>query len=238
MEYNYTKSFVETRQPTYDMGLRKYMIAVFQYMAYALIITAIVSMGAASSDAFMNLIFNSPLKWLIIIAPVIMAFYMGSKITSISEQSAQTLFAIFSGLMGLSMSNIFIIYTGESIARVFFITASTFGVMSLYGYQTSRDLTSMGSFLFMGIIGLFIAGLVNIFMQSSAMQLILSFVGVIVFTLFTAYDVQRIKEVYYQSGGNEYISKRLAIYGALSLYMDFINLFVSLLQFFGVRKGE
>jgi len=157
---------------------------------------------------------------------------------SMSVTGAQTCLMIFATLMGLSLSTIFILFTGESIARVFFITASTFGAMSVYGHTTKRDLTSMGSFLMMGVIGLLIASVVNIFMQSGAMQFIISIIGVIVFTLFTAYDSQKIKALYYQTQSNALVTQKLAIYGSLALYMDFINIFVFLMQLLGVRRDE
>jgi len=195
-------------------------------------------MVAASSPQFLYVIHGTSLKWVVAFAPVMMAFYMGSRLMSMSVTGAQTCLIIFATLIGLSLSSIFILFTGESIARVFFITASTFGAMSIYGYSTKRDLTSMGSFLIMGVIGILIASIVNIFMQSGATQFMISVIGVGVFTLLTAYDAQRIKSLYYQSYSNAEITQKLAIYGALTLYMDFINLFVFLLQLFGVKRDE
>ena len=214
----------------YDWGLREYLLKVYQYMALALTLTAVISMGSASSPQFLNLIHSTSFKWIIVFAPLGMAFYMGSRLMTISVNGAQTCLIIFAILMGLSLSSIFIVFTGESIARVFFITASTFGVMSIYGHTTKKDLTSMGSFLMMGVIGLLIASIVNIFMQSGAIQFIISIIGVLVFTLFTAYDAQRIKALYYQTRSNAEVTQKLAVYGSLTLYMDFINLFVFLLQ--------
>ena len=236
---NLNSVYESTSQKThYDWGLREYLLRVYQYMAFALALTAVISMGAALSSQFINLIHSTPLKWVIAFAPLGMAFYMGSRLMSMSVTGAQTCFMIFATLMGLSLSSIFIIYTGESIARVFFITASTFGAMSIYGHTTKRDLTSMGSFLIMGVIGLLIASVANIFMQSSAMQFIISIAGVGIFTLLTAYDSQKIKALYYQTQGNAEVTHKLAIYGSLTLYMDFINLFVFLLQLLGVRKND
>jgi FtsH-binding integral membrane protein len=207
-------------------------------MGLALALTAVISMGAASSAQFINLIHGTSLKWIIAFAPLGMAFYMGSRLMSMSVTGAQTCFMIFATLMGLSLSSIFIMYTGDSIARVFFITASTFGAMSIYGHTTKRDLTSMGSFLIMGVVGLLIASIANIFMQSSAMQFIISIIGVGIFTLLTAYDSQKIKALYYQTQNSAEVTQKLAIYGSLTLYMDFINLFVFLLQLLGVRKND
>ena len=240
MDINNIKQVFESsgQKTNYDWGLREYLLRVYQYMAFALALTAVISMGAASSPEFLNIIHNTPLKWVIVFAPLVMAFYMGSRLMSMSVTGAQTCLMIFATLMGLSLSSIFIFFTGESIARVFFITASTFGAMCIYGHSTKKDLTSMGSFLIMGVIGLLIASVVNIFMQSGAMQFVISIVGVLVFTLFTAYDSQRIKALYYQVQSNSLITQKLAIYGSLTLYMDFINLFIFLLQLFGVRRDD
>jgi uncharacterized protein len=232
-------SYEDTSKKThYDWGLREYLLRVYQYMAFALVLTAVISMGAASYPQFLNLIYNTPLKWIIAFAPLVMAFYMGSRLMSMSVTGAQTCLMIFATLMGLSLSSIFIVYTGESIAKVFFITASTFGAMSIYGHSTKRDLTNMRSFLIMGVIGILIASVVNIFMQSGAMQFVISIIGVGVFTLLTAYDAQKIKTMYYQTQNNAEVTQKLAIYGSLTLYMDFINIFVFLLQLFGVRKND
>ena len=240
MDFDNIKSEYEStsKRTHYDWGLREYLLKVYQYMAFALALTGVVSMGAASSPEFLSIIHGTSFKWLIALAPLIMAFYMGSRLMSMSVNGAQTCLMVFATLMGLSLSSIFIVFTGESIARVFFIAASTFGAMSIYGHSTKKDLTSMGSFLIMGVIGLLIASVANIFMQSGAMQFIISIVGVLVFTLFTAYDSQRIKALYYQVQSNSLITQKLAIYGSLTLYMDFINLFVFLLQLLGVRRDD
>jgi uncharacterized protein len=240
MNFDNIKSVYESssKRTHYDWGLREYLLKVYQYMAFALAITAVISMGAASSGQFINLIHGTPLKWVIAFAPLGMVFYMGSRLMSMSVSGAQICLMIFATLMGLSLSSIFIMFTGESIAKVFFITASTFGAMSIYGHSTKKDLTSMGSFLIMGVIGLFIASIVNIFMQSGAMQFIISIISVLVFTLFTAYDSQRIKALYYQANNNSEVTQKLAVYGSLTLYMDFINLFVFLLQLLGIRRND
>ena len=236
MDYtNYAQSDVQ--RPGYNEGLRVYMLSVFQNMGIALVITALVAMFTASSPALMNAIFSTPLQWVVMLAPLGMVFFMSAKIMSMSVSGARTSLWVFAGLMGLSLSSIFYVYTSESIAKTFFITASLFGAMALYGHTTKKDLTGMGSFLMMGVIGIFIASLANMFFQSSALSNVLSYVGVIVFTLLTAYDVQMLKSVYYQMGSssNE-VAQKTAIYGALNLYMDFINLFIFLLRIFGVRR--
>ena len=238
MTINYINTQTRTRKDSYDFGLKKYLISVYQYMAFALSITAFVAMGVASSQEVMYAIHGSGLKWIIALAPIGMAFYIGRSLMSMSQTAAQACLMIFAVLMGLSLSSIFIVFTGESIARVFFITASTFGVMSIYGNNTKKDLSSIGSFLIMGATGLLISSIVNIFLQSSAIYFISSVIGVIVFTLFTAYDTQRIKELYYQSQGDEELVSKLSVYGSLTLYMDFINLFIFILQILGVRRND
>lgn len=220
-----------------DLGLRSYMLKVYNFMALALVLTGVVALVAASSPQLMMTLFTTPLKWVVIFAPLAVVLLLSFRIDSLSYSSAQAIFWLYAGLVGLSLSTIFIIYTGESITRVFFITAATFGSMSLYGYTTKRDLTGFGSFLFMGLIGIVIASIVNIFMQSSALQFAISAIGVLVFTGLTAYDTQAIKDRYYscRSDGEEQLGK-VALMGALSLYLDFINLFISLLRLFGDRR--
>jgi len=220
---------------SYDAGLRAYMVKVYNFMAIALGISGLTSFLTASSPTLMNAIFGTPLSWLVILAPLGFVIFFSAKINSISSQKAQTFLWIFAVLMGLSLASIFVIYTGTSIARVFFISAATFGAMSLYGYTTKKDLTGMGSFLMMGLIGLIIASLVNIFLKSSAFEFAISAIGILIFIGLTAYDTQRIKHSYYHSSDSEMIGK-MAVMGALSLYMDFINLFLMMLRMFGDRR--
>ena len=176
-----------------------------------------------------------PAKWLVILAPLALVFFMSFRIHTLSLPAAQATFWIYAALVGVSFGSLGLIYTGGSIARVFLITAVTFGSMSLYGYTTKRDLTGMGSFLFMGLIGLIVASLVNLFFASSAMSFALSVISVLIFTGFTAYDTQAIKETYYEGDGSTVMGHK-AIMGALRLYLDFINLFLSLLRLFGNRN--
>jgi FtsH-binding integral membrane protein len=218
-----------------DQGLRSYMLSVYNYMAVGLGITGLVAFFASSSPEFMSAIFGTPLKWVVMLAPFIMVFVLSARIAHMSFSSAQITFWVYAGLMGLSLSSIFLVFTGESIAKLFFITSFVFAAMSLYGYTTKRDLSEFGSFLIMGVIGIVIASLVNIFLKSSAMQMIISVVGVLVFTGLTAYDTQTIKEMYFAADNAETAGKK-AILGALNLYLDFINLFISLLQLFGDRR--
>jgi len=218
-----------------NQGLRSFMMRVYNYMTLGLAVTGIVSFLLSTNMEVMATIWNTPLKWLVMFAPLGVVMFLSFRIQSLSFPTAQGIFWAYSALMGVSLSMIFLVYTGTSISRVFFITSATFGAMSLYGYTTGRDLTGMGSFLFMGLIGIIIAGLVNIFLQSTMMQFIISAVGVLVFTGLTAYDTQQIKWSYLESDTMEDTGKK-AIFGALQLYLDFINLFLSLLQIFGDRR--
>jgi FtsH-binding integral membrane protein len=248
---------------TVDAGLRAYMLRIYNYMSIGLAITGLAALGvykfAVTSDAaeavrsasgaairvaegqfltsFGYAMFASPLKWLFILAPLAMVMVISFGIDRLRPATAQMLFWVFSALMGISLSSIFLVYTHTSIVRVFFITAATFGALSLYGYTTKRDMSGMGSFLFMGLIGIIIASLVNLFLASSMLQFVVSVVGVLVFAGLTAWDTQRLKNDYiygYASQGGD-IAERAAITGALSLYLNFINLFTLLLQLLGQR---
>ena len=224
--------------PATDEGLRSFMLSVYNYMGLGLAITGIVALAVASSPAIYVPIFTTPLKWVVMLAPLGFVMFLGARIQSMSISAAQITFWLFAAVMGISMASIFLVFTGESIARVFFITAATFGAVSLYGYTTKRDLTGMGSFLFMGLIGIVIASLVNIFVGSSALQFAVSVIGVLVFTGLTAWDTQRLKNEYLgglQMGGE--LAAKGAIMGALSLYLNFINLFMMLLQLFGNQRN-
>ncbi|MEM6460844.1 MAG: Bax inhibitor-1/YccA family protein [Pseudomonadota bacterium] len=222
-----------------DEGLRSYMLRVYNLMAMGLAITGVASYGtylmAANNPAFAQVLYGSPLRWVVMLAPLAMVFFLSFRVNKMSVSAAQTTFWAFSALMGLSLSSIFIVFTGQSIVQTFFITAASFGALSLWGYTTKRDLSGMGSFLFMGLIGIIIAMLVNIFLQSSALQFAISAIGVLVFAGLTAYDTQQIKEMYYE-GDSAVAAGRKAIMGALRLYLDFINLFLFLLQFLGNRE--
>lgn len=222
-------------QAQIDEGLRSYMLGVYNYMASALLLTGIVAFMTASSPTMLSLIFGTPLKWVVILAPLGMVFFLAARVHKMSTTAAQATFWIYAGLMGLSLASIFVVYTGESIARTFAITACTFGAMSLWGYTTKRDLSGMGSFLMMGLIGLIIASIVNIFLDSSMMQWVISVIGVLVFTGLTAYDTQQIKEMYFEGDGRDVATKK-SVMGALRLYLDFINLFLMLLHLFGNRE--
>ena len=248
---------------TVDAGLRSYMLSIYNYMTVGLAITGFAALGvykfAVTSDmadavrsasgaairvaegqfltSFGYAMFASPLKWVFILAPLAMVFAISFGINRLKPATAQLLFWAFAALMGISLSSIFLVYTHTSIVRVFFITSATFGALSLYGYTTKRDMTGMGSFLIMGLFGVIIASLVNLFLASSMLQFIVSVVGVLVFAGLTAWDTQRLKNEYiygYAAEGGE-VAERAAITGALSLYLNFINLFTLLLQLLGQR---
>jgi uncharacterized protein len=219
-----------------DAGLRAHMQRIYGYMAGGLALTGLVAYLAAASGFYQS-IAATPLIWLVMLAPLGFVLVLSFGIQRMAAGTAMLLFWLYAAVMGLSLGGIFLVFTGESIARVFFITAATFGAMSLYGYTTRSDLSRFGSFLMMGLIGIVIASLVNIFIGSSALQFAISIIGVIVFVGLTAYDTQRIKEMYLESDTGEIAGKK-AVLGALALYLDFINLFMMLLQLFGNRRDN
>jgi uncharacterized protein len=217
-----------------DAGLRRYMLSVYNYMAAGLGLTGLVAYIAVATG-FYQQIAATPLIWVVMLAPLGAVLFLSFRIERMSIGATQATFWGFAAVMGLSLAGILLIYTGTSIARVFFISAGTFAAMSLYGYSTSRDLSRFGSFLFMGLIGIVLASVVNVFIGSSALQFAISVIGVLLFTALTAYDTQRVKAVYVTGGGHENPAKA-ALMGALTLYLDFINLFVMLLQLTGTRR--
>ncbi|ABS63015.1 protein of unknown function UPF0005 [Parvibaculum lavamentivorans DS-1] len=230
-----------------DEGLRSYMLRVYNYMAGALALTGLVAYFAytaavqetAGGPVLTSLgetLYASPLKWVVMLAPLAFVMVLSFGIQRLSLSATQLLFWAFAGVMGLSLSSIFLVFTGESITTTFFVTAAAFGSLSLYGYTTKRDLTGMGSFLFMGLIGIIIAMVVNIFLASSALQFAISVLGVLIFAGLTAYDTQRIKGMYYE-GDSVAAAGKKAVMGALSLYLDFINMFMFLLQFMGSQRS-
>ena len=218
-----------------DVGLRDYMLRIYNYMASGLALTGIVAYLFAQYLQANPALARSPVMFLLMLAPIGLVMWLSFGIERMQASTAQLLFWVYAGVMGLSLASVFLVFTGESIARVFFITAGTFGAMSLYGYTTQRDLTQWGSFLFMGLIGIVLASLVNIFLASSALSFAISVIGVIVFVGLTAYDTQQIKESYFAYDDGQIAGKK-AIMGALRLYLDFINLFMMLLQLFGTRR--
>ncbi len=236
-----------------DQGLRAYMIKVYNLMGLGLLITglaavATIMMATTSTPtayaigdgtyltAFGYAIFASPLKWVVILAPLAAVFFLSFRVQTMSVSAAQATFWVYAALVGLSLSSIFLVYTTASISQTFFATAAAFGALSLYGYTTKRDLTAMGSFLIMGVFGIIIASVINIFLQSSALSFAVSAIGVLVFAGLTAYDTQKIKEMYFEND-DVAVMGRKAIMGALQLYLDFINLFMFLIQLFGNRNN-
>ena len=226
----------QSRQGEMDMGLRAYMLKIYNYMALGLGITGVIAYYVASNEnLLMAIMGNQILFWGLIIAQFGAVMFLVSRVSKMSTRAAQLTFWGYAALTGLTLSGVFAAYTFESLARVFFITSGTFGAMSLYGYTTKRDLTAMGSFLMMGLMGLIIASVVNIFIQSSALMFLTSVLGVLIFVGFTAYDTQKLKHMYYQVGHTE-LAENYAVVGALTLYLDFINLFLYLLRFMGDRR--
>ncbi|GEO13972.1 Bax inhibitor-1/YccA family protein [Microvirga aerophila] len=233
--YTWQNSAARTSGAIFDEGLRQHMLRVYNYMGIGLVVTGLVAFFVASTPALYVPIFQTPLKWVVMLAPLAFVFFFSFRMHAMSAATAQMAFWAFCAVMGLSLASVFLVFTGTSIARTFFITASMFGATSLYGYTTKRDLSKFGSFLIMGLIGVVIASLVNIFVGSSALQFAISVIGVLVFTGLTAYDTQSIKEQYAEGFGHE-ANNKMAVFGALSLYLNFINLFQLLLSLTGQRE--
>ena len=217
-----------------DIGLRQYMLRVYNFMAAGLGLTGLVAYAAVASGFYQQIV-GTPLIWLVMLAPIGVVLLLSFRIDRMSVGAAQAAFWGYAALMGLSLAGVFLLYTGVSVARVFFIAAATFAATSLSGYTTRRDLSQFASFLLMGLIGVVLASLVNVFLASSALQFAVSVIGVLVFTGLTAWDTQRIKEIYVESDPGDVLSKK-SLMGALALYLDFINLFVLLLQLTGQRR--
>ena len=234
---------------TMDTGLRAHMLRVYNYMAGALALTGVVAYGVANTPVLLNVIYHQvltangvslqptvPLGWIVILAPLAMVFFLSFRIMQMSQAAAQATFWAYAAMVGASLSSILIAYTGASVAMTFFVTAGTFGVMSIWGYTTKRDLTGFGNFLFMGLIGILLASLANFFFKSPAINFVVSVLGVLIFTGLTAWDTQKIKNTYYMVGGDTAAAGKAAIMGALALYLDFLNIFLFLLRFMGNRR--
>ena len=219
----------------FDEGLRQHMLRVYNYMGLGLVLTGIVAFVVGTTPALYVPIFSTPLKWVVMLAPLAFVLFFSFRMQSMSAGTAQLMFWAFCAVMGLSLASIFLVFTGTSIARTFFIAAAMFGATSLYGYTTKRDLSKFGSFLIMGLIGVVIASVVNIFLASSALQFAVSVIGVVVFVGLTAWDTQSIKEQYAE-GFDSQSRQKLAVFGAFSLYLNFINLFQLLLSLTGQRQ--
>lgn len=229
---------VGTREAAFDAGLRSYMLSVYNYMASGVLLTGIVALlfswGGIESPAATLILAGGPLAWIIMLAPLAFVMVLSFGINRLSTGTAQMLFWAFAVVMGLSMSTIFLRFTGVSIAQTFFATTAAFAGLSLWGYTTKKDLSAFGTFLIMGVVGLLVASIINIFLQSSAMSFVISAVGVLLFAGLTAYDTQRIKSMYAYVAGTDMLGKTV-IMGALSLYLDFVNMFTFLLNFMGSR---
>ena len=238
VEFNTMRSGTAARRAALiDEGLRTHMNKVYGLMSIAMLITGAVAFGVGTNDALIAAIFGTPLKWVVMFAPLAVVFAFSAMIHKMQTSTAQMVFLGYSALMGLSISFIFKAYTGISIAQTFLITAIAFAGLSLYGYTTKRNLSALGSFLMMGLIGLIVASILNIFIASSALQFAISVIGVLIFAGLTAYDTQNIKNTYLQLAQTDadFLGKA-AILGALQLYLDFLNLFMFLLQFLGNRE--
>jgi uncharacterized protein len=262
---DYGRPLTRAEAAVVDAGLRAYMLRIYNYMVLGLAITGFAALGAymlsvtgdaASAGRVMQrgsevaaqirpgvfltpigvALYMSPLKWVVMLAPLGLIFFFSFRADTMSPTAAQVTFWVFAALIGISMATIFLVYTHTSIVRVFFITAASFGALSLWGYTTQRDISAWGSFLIMGLFGVIIAGLVNLFLQSSALQFVVSVIGVLVFAGLTAWDTQRLKTEYIYSAMEGEVLERSAIQGALSLYLNFINMFTFLLQLFGQRE--
>ncbi|MEA2728651.1 MAG: uncharacterized protein QOF70_3126 [Acetobacteraceae bacterium] len=235
MAYRYTPySNARLAGTESESGLRQYMLRVYNYMAGGLVLTGAVAYAAAASGVYLAIV-DTPLFWIVALAPLGLVFLLSFRIDKMGLGAAQLIFWVYAGLVGLSLAGLFLVYTGTSIARVFFIAAATFGAMSLYGYTTRSDLSRFGSFLIMGLIGIIIAGVVNIFVGSSGLQFAISVIGVFIFVGLTAWDTQRIKDLYL-AADYDVVAGKKAIMGALALYLDFLNLFLMLMQLFGDRR--
>jgi len=226
-----------------DVGLRAYMLGVYNQMTTALAITGFFALGLSflvgpsvyELTSFGQTLYGGPLKWVVMLAPLAMVFYISAKLNSISASKARNLFYIYSGLMGLSLSSLLLVYTNESVVRVFFITSAAFASLSIYGYTTKKNLSAFGSFLIMGVFGIIIASIVNIFLASEGLAFMISILGVLIFAGLTAYDTQKIKNMYL-AGDDMEVSGKKSVMGALTLYLDFILMFQFLLMFLGNRE--
>jgi FtsH-binding integral membrane protein len=223
-----------------DEGLRAYMLRVYNYMSAGVLLTGVVAyftaQAATTNPAVAQALYASPLKWVVMFAPLAFVFYLSFRVYKMSPAAAQIAFWLFAGVMGISLSSIFLVFTGASIAQVFFVTAAAFAALSVYGYTTKKDLTGWGSFLIMGVVGIILAAILNLFLQSNALGFAISSLGVLIFAGLTAYDTQQIKDGYYAIRDDSALMAKSAIMGALSLYLDFINMFTSLLSLMGDRE--
>lgn len=243
---DYTKVVSEQSKSTsYDEGLRSYMLKVYAFMASALVLTGVMALATLYVEPIRNLMYETglggrivgqtSLGTLIMFAPIGIALFFFMGLAKLSLETTKILFWVYAGLMGMSLSSLGLVYAGQSLIKTFFICASVFGSMSIYGYTTKRDLSEFGSFMVMGLIGVILVALVNSILRSSPVDFALSFIGIALFMGITAWDTQKLKSLYYTSGGGE-MGEKMAVMGAFSLYLDFINLYIYLLRFFGDRR--
>lgn len=236
-DYTNNQTQYSTRVSSYDEGLRSYFLKIYNYMAGGLAVTGIVAFVVANTPALLNIIFgNQIIAFIVMLAPLGIVFYLGMGFQKMSSSKMQMWFWIFSGVMGLSLASIFLVYTGASIAKTFFVTAGMFGGMSLFGYTTKKDLSGMGSFLIMGLWGIILASVVNIFLGSPGLEFAISILGILIFTGLTAWDTQKLKRIYNSVNVDTEMTSKVTIMGALNLYIDFINIFLFLLRFMGDRR--
>lgn len=244
--WNRPEAQVQSQSTAVDQGLRSHMLRVYNLMTCGVLLTGLIAYFAGTTPAFLNLVLAqgadgrvgmSGLGWIIAFAPIAMVFLIGFRARQMSAATLQMAFWGYAGLMGLSLFSIFLLYTGESIVKVFFVTAGTFGLLSIYGYTTKKDLTSWGTFLFVGMWAMFLTSLANVFIfKSSGMSMVMSYIGVLLALGLTAYDTQKVKEIYYLGASDAEGAKKTSILGALTLYFDFIYLFVNLLRILGDRR--
>ncbi|MEK9910969.1 MAG: Bax inhibitor-1/YccA family protein [Candidatus Puniceispirillum sp.] len=222
-----------------DVGLRAFMLGVYNHMTTALLLTGFFAYATKwavlSVPGLGQLMYGTPLKWVVMLAPLGMVFWLSARMDRMSSSSARSMFYVYGAVMGISLASILMVYTGASVARAFFITAGAFAGLSLYGYTTKRSLSGVGSFLIIGLFGLIIASIVNIFMASTQLEFLISVAGVLIFAGLTAWDTQRIKSMY-SVGDSQEIAAKKSIFGALTLYLDFINMFLMMLRLFGNRE--
>ena len=236
-EYNFNRTETLQESRTHEIA-HSFMTQVYVWMSFGLAVTGGLSLYAANSEALLRMLFGNGMMpfWIIVIIQLGIVFYISSRVAKLSPTMASGLFVVYAALNGVILAPIFLIYTSESIASTFFVTAGTFGAMSLYGYTTKRDLSGLGSFLIMGLIGVIIATIVNIWLRNQTVMWVVTYIAVIVFVLLTAYDTQKIKRMAYELEQNEDLRASVAVLGALSLYLDFINLFIHLLRIFGKER--
>lgn len=235
----YTNIYSNDQAVVFDSSLRDYMYLIYKNMGLALMISGLVAFLVGTSPALLNLFFgNFLMRFIVMLSPIFVSISMNNSLMTSTVQEAKNKLYLFACLMGVSFSTIFVVYTKQSIAETFITTALTFGSMSLYGYTTKKDLTSWGSFLIMGVFGLLIASIMNIFFRSSSISYMISCIGVVIFTLYTAFDVYKLKELHKHIGSSQDIKERIAIIGSLELYLDFINIFTYLMSFLGEQNKK